>query len=89
MKELGMSWHEIKSTPRTEVAGLVAAYGIYTSMHSYDGYTPDDISHMAKDRPEVRSQYNKYLTINDNYKIKTGQKKMYKKASFGDVIKGR
>jgi predicted transcriptional regulator len=89
MKELGMSWQDIKATPRAEVSALVAAYQIYQSMHSYDGYTNQDISAMAKDKPEVRSQYNKYLTINDNYKIKSGQKKRYKKASFGDVIKGQ
>jgi len=89
MKELGMSWNEIKQIPRHEVVALVGAYNIYTSMHSYDGYSADDIKHMAKDKPEVRSQYNKYLTINDNYKIKSGQKKRYKKASFGDVIKGQ
>ena len=88
MKELGMSWNEIKQIPRHEVVALVGAYNIYTSMHSYDGYNADDIRAMAKDKPEVRSQYNKYLEINDNYKLKAGQKRTHTANSFGDVIKG-
>ena len=88
MKELGMSWNEIKQIPRHEVVALVGAYNIYTSMHSYDGYNADDIKAMAKDKPEVKSQYNKYLEINDNYKLKAGQKRIHTANSFGDVIKG-
>jgi hypothetical protein len=57
-------------------------------MHSYDGYNADDIKAMAKDKPEVKSQYNKYLEINDNYKLKAGQKRIHTANSFGDVIKG-
>jgi hypothetical protein len=87
MKELGMSWEDIKRTPRHEVVSLVGAFNIYTSMHSYDGYNAEDIKHMAKDKPEVRSQYNKYLEINDNYRVRAGQKKLHTK-SFGDVMKG-
>jgi len=89
MKELGMSWKEIKEIPRQEVVALVAAYNIYVSMHSYDGYNADDIKHMAKDKPEIRSQYNKYLEINDNYKIKAGRKRTHTVNSFTDVLKGR
>tara|TARA_R100000458_G_scaffold49388_1_gene48949 strand:+ start:1284 stop:1595 length:312 start_codon:yes stop_codon:yes gene_type:complete len=89
MKELGMSWKEIKETSREEVTGLVAAYNIYTQLHAYDGYNADDIKHMAKDKPEIRSQYNKYLELNDNYKIKSGQKRTYSTTSFADVLKGK
>lgn len=89
MKELGMSWKEIKQIPRQEVVALVGAYNIYTSMHSYDGYNADDIKHMAKDKPEIRSQYNKYLELNDNYKIKAGQKRSHTTTSFGDILKGK
>jgi hypothetical protein len=86
MKELGMSWEEIKRTPRQEVAALVAASNLHESMHAYDGYTSTDISNMSKDKPEVRSQYNKYLELNDTYKRRSGQKQ--KSMSFGDVLKG-
>ena len=88
MKELGMSWTEIKQLPRHEVSGLVVAFNIYTQMHAYDGYNADDIKNMAKDKPEIRSQYNKYLEINDNYKIKAGQKRQHTKTSFKDVLSG-
>ena len=89
MKELGMSWSEIKRIPRHEVVALVGAHNIYVSMHSYDGYNHDDIKAMAKDKPEVRSQYNHYLELNDNYKIKAGQKRLHTGTSFGDVLKGK
>ncbi len=88
MKELGMSWKEIKESSREEITALVGAYSIYESMHSYDGYNAEDIKHMAKDKPEIRSQYNKYLELNDNYKIKAGQKRTHTKNSFKDVLKG-
>jgi len=88
MKELGMSWKEIKEIPRHEVVALVAAHNIYELMHSYDGYNSEDIKHMAKDKPEIRSQYNKYLEINDNYKIRAGQKRTHTASNFADVLKG-
>ena len=49
MKELGMSWSEIKSTPRHELVGLLGAMSNYNQLHQFDGYTGDDIGKLAKD----------------------------------------
>ena len=57
MKELNMSWSEIKKTPIVELQGLVKAFQNYTIMHAFDGYDEKDIEKMAKDKPAVRSQY--------------------------------
>ena len=84
MKELGMSWTEIKKCAFYELEGLLAAYGIYKQMHQYDGYTSDDISQHAKERPQIRSDYNKYLEINARYQERTGQRKRVQ--SFKDII---
>ena len=85
MTELGMSWSEIKNTPRYELIGLMAAYSKYELLHSYDGYSETDIKHMSKDKPEVRSQYNKYLEANQSYRERANVQKKEKK-SFKDLI---
>ena len=85
MKELGMSWNEIKNTPRHEVVGLVGALNQYTILHAYDGYTDKDISEMAKDKPHVRSGYNKYLDTKALYELRSGKKR--KTQSFKDLVK--
>ena len=84
MKELGMRWEDIKRSPRHELEGILAAYGIYNQMHAYDGYTSKDINEHAKQRPEIRSDYAKYLEINERYKGKIGLKKKVK--SFKDLM---
>ena len=84
MKELGMSWKEIKQIPRQEVVALVGAYNIYTSMHSYDGYNADDIKHMAKDKPEIRTQYIKYMQCRRKYEEMLGGKGQ--KPTFKGII---
>jgi len=84
MKELGMSWNEIKSTPRYELMGLMAANSRYELLHSFDGYTDKDIGHMAKERPEVRSQYNKYIEAKQTYEERANTEK--KKQSFKGLI---
>ena len=48
MKELGLSWNEIKNTPRVELEGLLCALAEYQQLHSLDGYDEDDINKMAK-----------------------------------------
>ena len=48
MKDLGMTWKEIKETPRMELEGLLAASHEYELLHSMDGYEGKDISDMAK-----------------------------------------
>ena len=74
MKNLGMSWSEIKETPRVELEGLMAALGEYNLLHSYDGYSESDISEMSKNKPEVRSKYGEYVLANRRLKEKLGQK---------------
>lgn len=85
MKELGMSWNEIKNTPRHEVVSLVAALNQYEVLHSYDGYTAEDINEMAKDKPAIRSSYNKYLNTKADYEQRSGKKRH--KQSFKDLVK--
>jgi hypothetical protein len=74
MKNLGMSWCEIKKTPRRELEGLISALGEYHLLHSFDGYSEKDISEMAKNKPEVRSKYGEYVLANRRLKEKLGQK---------------
>jgi hypothetical protein len=84
MKDLGMSWAEIKQTPRIELEGLLSAFSEYSILHSFDGYGDKDISEMAKSRPEVRSQYGQYIEANRNLKEKLGQ--VVKRKSIRDLI---
>ena len=55
MKDLGMSWTDIKQTSRVELEGLLSAYSEYLVLHSYDGYSDKDISEMAKNKPGLFS----------------------------------
>ncbi len=84
MKDLGMSWLEIKNTPRIELEGILAAFSEYNTLHSFDGYNDNDISHMAKDKPEIRSQYLKYVEANRNLRERLGQEA--KSKSFKDLL---
>ena len=84
MKELGMRWEDIKKSPRDELEGLLAAFGIYRQMHAYDGYTSEDISEHAKNRPAIRSDYNKYMELNARYREKIGIKRKVK--SFSEIM---
>ena len=79
MIELGMSWNEIKHTPRFELESLVSALYTYKSYHSMDGYDDEDVSKMAKNKPKVRQQYHQYLETRRKYNEKLGIKK---KVSF-------
>jgi|TARA_R100001460_G_scaffold57255_6_gene96976 hypothetical protein len=75
MKNLGMSWNEIKHTPNHELQGLLIASHEYDSLHSMDGYSDKDISEMAKNKPEVRSQYAKYMEKKRKYEEMVGIKR--------------
>ena len=75
MKHLGMSWMEIKETPRRELGGLLNAHQEYTVMHSMDGYNDNDVSEMSKTKPEVRSQYVRYLETRRKYSDMLGKTK--------------
>ena len=73
MKELGMSWREIKQTPRMELEGLLAASSEFNLLHAMDGYEPKDINDMAKHRPSIRSDYNRYMEQRRKYEILSGR----------------
>ena len=86
MKELGMRWDDIKKSPRHELEGLLFAFGAYNEMHAYDGYTSEDISEHAKQRPAIRGDYAKYLEINAKYREKLGFKNRRKVKSFSEIM---
>jgi len=67
MKELGMSWEEIQRTPRTILEGILMSLMEYNVLHSMDGYTDKDVGEMAKNKPEVRSHYVRYLEKKRKY----------------------
>ena len=83
MKDLHMAWEEIKSTPRMELEGLLAAYYEYNLLHSMDGYEAKDVSDMAKHRPSVRADWNNYMAqkrkyerLRPDYTIESGEKEV-------------
>ena len=84
MKHLGMSWKEIKCTPRKELEGLLTALGEYSILHSFDGYNDKDISEMAKNKPEVRSKYGEYILANRRLREKLGHR--VTSPSFSDLL---
>ena len=63
MKELSMSWSEIKKTPRRELEGLLLAFGTFNTIHAFDGYTSKQVAELAKDKPSVRTDYSKSLSL--------------------------
>jgi len=75
MKELGMSWKEIKNTPRMELEGLLAACHEHDLLHAMDGYEAKDISDMAKHRPKIRGDYNRYMDQRRKYEELSGRAK--------------
>ena len=83
MKELGMGWSEIKSTPRHELVGLIGAMSNYNLLHSFDGYTPEEIGNLAKNKPQIRSDYQKAKELEAKYEIRSGKKRNVK--SFKDL----
>ncbi len=89
MKDLGMTLQEIKSTPRYELEGLLYALRTYDAIHAYDGYTPKDIGQLSKDKPELRSSYNRSVNLKRKYERLTGKSKPEKaNQSLSDVLKG-
>jgi|TARA_R100000995_G_C3474002_1_gene119868 hypothetical protein len=67
MKELNLSWTEIKSTPRFELEGILMALGEYNRLHSLDGYDSEDINEMAKNKPSIRSKWAEYQSAKAKY----------------------
>ena len=73
MKETNMTWEEMKRTPRYELEGLLAACHEYSLLHSMDGYEPKDISDMAKHKPSVRQDWNRYMAQRRKYEAMSGR----------------
>ena len=86
MKELGMSWEEIKRTPRRELVGLLGALSNYNILHQFDGYTPDEIGEMSKNKPQLRSEYNKSMNLKRSYEYRSGMEKQNKITSFKELM---
>ena len=84
MKELNMSWSEVKNTPNRELQGLLQAFTTYQVIHAYDGYTPEDIGELAKKKPQIRSDYAKSMQIKAMLEEKVGVKRHV--ASFKDIV---
>ena len=51
MKELGISWIDIKNTPRVELDALLIGLNNFNILHAFDGYSSDDVNEMAKKNP--------------------------------------
>ena len=84
MKELGMDWSEIKSTTKKELEGLLYGLSQYNKYHQFDGYDDKDISEMAKNKPEVRTGYHKYLETRRKYDDMLNVKQAH---TFGGIKK--
>ena len=84
MKELNMSWSEIKATPTIELQGLLKAFDNYSTYHAFDGYSSKEIDTMAKDKPEVRENYAKSQRMKNKYDILLGRRKAIK--SFRELL---
>ena len=72
MKELNLSWAEVKSLPRIELEGLLYGLSQYSKMHQFDSMDEKDISEMAKNKPAIRSDYYRYLELKAAYNERMG-----------------
>ena len=79
-----MSWSEIKATPTVELQGLLKAYDNYTTYHAFDGYDSKDIGNMAKDKPQVRVNYQRTQRLKERFDVKMG--KIKRLTSFSEII---
>ena len=70
-----MSWPDIKSTPRIELEGLMQAYNEYITVHNFDCYSSEDVSEMAKNKPQVRTQYMEHMEAKARLDKKLGKKR--------------
>ena len=81
MKDLGLSWTEVKSLPKMELEGLLYGLSQYSRMHQFDGYDENDIGEMAKNKPQIRSDYISYRELKDKYDMRMGMQKPVKTPS--------
>ena len=79
-----MSWSEIKATPTVQLHGLLKALQNNSSYHAFDGYNSKEIDTMAKDKPEVRTNYAKSQRMQNKYKLILGKEK--KVQSFKELL---
>jgi wobble nucleotide-excising tRNase len=56
----------------------------YTSIHAFDGYSSDDIGKLAKDKPQLRSDYSKSMETRARLEEKIGRKRVV--GSFKDLV---
>ena len=82
MKDLNMTWEEIKNTPRYELQALIVALNEFNILHSFDGYSDKDVQEMAKNNPEVVSYYSDYKARQRKY----SNKKSAQISSFGELM---
>ena len=82
-----MSWSEIKATPMIELQGLLKAFGNYGVYHAFDGYSSKDIETMAKDKPEVRSQYAESMYLKETFEHRAGVKKRAQGKSLKEMFR--
>ena len=85
MKDLNMSWETLKTTPRWELEGLLHALSEFNILHSMDGYTDKHVNQIAKDNPEIRSQWNMYQEKKAKYEERAGIRK--EPIKFRELIK--
>jgi len=74
MKDLNMSWSQIKKTPRYELEGLALGLSEYVTLHAFDGYSAEDLKESFKSKPEVREQWNAYQAARRKYGLVKGVK---------------
>jgi hypothetical protein len=87
MKGLNMSWDEIKNIPRVELDGLLLGLKNYTTMHAFDGYSDKEVANMAKDKPEVSSQYAETKRMKNKFELRAGIQKMKQYKSLSEVLR--
>jgi hypothetical protein len=67
MRVLGMSWNEIKDTPSIELTALLTGLSNYNVLHAFDGYSNEDIGELAKNKPQIRTDYGKSMAMKERY----------------------
>jgi len=77
-----MRWDDIKNTPRIELDALLMGISEYNILHSFDGYTPQQVNDMAKNQPDVRQNYAKYQERRRKY----GLEETSKVKSFHELV---
>ena len=76
-----MSWSELKRLPRNELEGLLFGLSQYSKMHQFDGYDEKQIGDLAKDKPQIRTDYYNYRELREEYEARLGMKRRAKTPS--------